>query len=324
MRDDKNSSDPAFTKTQGESDDLYSTILGTYKDKSPTAQHLWQIQQQRTRHAFELLTMVPMLFPGLDAVRKAFDTLSNATQSKPLAVLLRRSLRELGRGIDAVISGDQQTLNDSARVFMEIEILLREWAIDLERMEQWIALDPDNRHRTFGYGKVLNRIKQKLDVDDNLIMPERIEYQAHSANLHPSPDEDAISLPTLSSQLTELVVHIDRVMDACLTLVNIDDNRVHLDVNATLAFNAKPWRDLVSFCLENRDANLRKILAKAGMTMLPRRPIPKGDSWIVPLPKDDGTDGGGGVDAALAGATSPPLTAPSPPPQSALPSSPGS
>ncbi|WP_143224375.1 hypothetical protein [Actinomyces oris] len=324
MRDDKNSSDPAFTKTQGESDDLYSTILGTYKDKSPTAQHLWQIQQQRTRHAFELLTMVPMLFPGLDAVRKAFDTLSNATQSKPLAVLLRRSLRELGRGIDAVISGDQQTLNDSARVFMEIEILLREWAIDLERMEQWIALDPDNRHRTFGYGKVLNRIKQKLDVDDNLIMPERIEYQAHSANLHPSPDEDAISLPTLSSQLTELVVHIDRVMDACLTLVNIDDDRVHLDVNATLAFNAKPWRDLVSFCLENRDANLRKILAKAGMTMLPRRPIPKGDSWIVPLPKDDGTDGGGGVDAALAGATSPPLTAPSPPPQSALPSSPGS
>ena len=235
--------------------------------------------------------MFPMLFSGLDAVRKALDTLSNATQSKPLAVLLRRSLRELGRGIDAVISGDQQTLNDSARVFMEIEILLREWAIDLERMEQWIALDPDNRHRTFGFGKVLNRVKQKLHVDDNLIMPERIEYQAHSANLHPSPDEDAISLPTLSSQLTELVVHIDRVMDACLALVIIDDDRVHLDVNATLAFNAKPWRDLVSFCLENRDANLRKILAKAGMTMLPRRPIPKGDSWIAPLPKTDGTEG---------------------------------
>ena len=291
MTDHKNSLDPAFTKTHDESEGLYSTILGAYKDKSPTAQYLWQIQQQRTRHAFELVTMVPTLFPGLDAVRKAFDTLSNATQSEPLAVLLRRSLRESGRGIDAVLSGDQQTLNDSARVFMEIEILLREWAIDLERMEQWIALDPDNRHRTFGFGKVLNRVKQKLDVDDNLVMPERIEYQAHSANLHPSPDEDTVSLPTLSSQLTELIVHIDRVMDACLELVNIDDDRVHLDVNATLAFNAKPWQDLVSFCLENRDANLRKILAKAGMTMLPRRPIPKGDSWIAPLPKTDGTEG---------------------------------
>ena len=290
MTDDKNNSDPASAKTQDESEDLYSTILRAYKDKSPTAQYLWQIQQQRTRHAFELVTMVPMLFPGLDAVRKAFDTLSNATQSEPLAVLLRRSLRESGRGIDAILSGDQQTLNDSARVFMEIEILLREWAIDLERMERWLALDPNNRHRTFGFGKVLNRIKQKLDVDDNLVMPEWGEYQAHSANLHPSPDEDAVSLSTLSSQLTELVVHIDRVRDACLELVNIDDDRVHLDVNATLAFNAKPWQDLVCFCLENRDANLRKILAKAGMTMLPRRPIPKGDSWIVPSSKADGAE----------------------------------
>lgn len=293
MTDEKNSTHPTPTKTQGKSEDLYSSILGTYKDKSPTAQHLWQIQQQRTRHAFELVTMVPMLFPGLDAVRKAFDTLSNATQSESLAVLLRRSLRESGRGIDAVISGDQQTLNDIARVFMEIEVLLREWAIDPDRMEQWLALEPDNRHRTFGFGKVLNRIKQKLDVDDSLVMPERIEYQAHSANLHPSPDEDAVSLSTLSSQLTELVGHIHRVMNACLELVNTDDDRVHLDVNATLAFNTKPWQDLVSFCLENRDANLRKILAKAGMTMLPRRPIPKGDSWIVPLPKADGTDGDG-------------------------------
>jgi len=290
MRDDKNSSDPAFTKTQDESEDLYSSILGTYKDKSPTAQHLWQIQQQRTRHAFELVTMVPMLFPGLDAVRKAFDTLSNATQSESLAVLLRRSLRESGRGIDAVVSGDQQTLNDSARVFMEIEVLLREWAIDLDRMEQWRTSDADDRHRTFGFGKVLNRVKQKLDVDDNLVMPEWGEYYVHSGNLHPSPNEDTISLQTLSSQLTELIVHIDRVMDACLELVNIDDDRVHLDVNATLAFNAKPWQDLVSFCLENRDANLRKILSKAGKTMLPRRPIPKGDSWIVPLSKADGAE----------------------------------
>lgn len=291
MTDHKNSLDPAFTKTHDESEDLYSTILGAYKDKSPTAQHLWQIQQQRTRHAFELVTMVPMLFPGLDAVRKAFDTLSNATQSEPLAVLLRRSLRESGRGIDAVLSGDQQTLNDSARVFMEVEVLLREWAIDPDRMEQWLALEPDNRHRTFGFGKVLNRIKQKLDVDDNLVMPEWCEYQAHSANLHPSPNEDSVVLPSLSSQLSELVAHIDRVRDACLELVNIDDDRVHLDVNATLAFNAKPWQDLVSFCLENRDANLRMILSNAGKTMLPRRPIPKGDSWIVPLPKADGTDG---------------------------------
>ena len=291
MTDHKNSLDPAFTKTHDESEDLYSTILGAYKDKSPTAQHLWQIQQQRTRHAFELVTMVPMLFPGLDAVRKAFDTLSNATQSEPLAVLLRRSLRESGRGIDAVLSGDQQTLNDSARVFMEVEVLLREWAIDPDRMEQWLALEPDNRHRTFGFGKVLNRIKQKLDVDDNLVMPEWCEYQAHSANLHPSPNEDSVVLPSLSSQLSELVAHIDRVRDACLELVNIDDDRVHLDVNATLAFNAKPWQDLVSFCLENRDANLRLILSNAGKTMLPRRPIPKGDSWIVPLPKADGTDG---------------------------------
>ena len=291
MTDDKNNSNPASTKTQDESEDLYSTILHAYKDKSPTAQYLWQIQQQRTRHAFELVTMVPMLFPGLDAVRKAFDTLSNATDSQPLAVLLRRSLRESGRGIDAILSGDQQTLNDSARVFMEIEVLLREWAIDIDRMEQWLTLDADDRHRTFGFGKVLNRIKQKLDVDDNLVMPEWGEYQAHSANLHPSPDEDAVSLPTLSSQLTELVVHIDRVIHACLELASIDDNRVHLDVNATLAFNAKPWQDLVSFCLENRDAYFRKILTKAGKTMLPRRPIPKGESWIVPLSKADGTDG---------------------------------
>lgn len=291
MTDDKNNSDPTPAKTQHQSDDLYSAILSVYKDKSPTAQYLWQIQQQRTRHAFELVTMVPILFPGLDAVRKAFDTLSNVTQSKSLAVLLRRSLRESGRGIDAVVSGDQQTLSDNARVFMEIEVLLREWAIDLDRMEQWRTSDADDRHRTFGFGKVLNRVKQKLDVDDSLVMPERIEYQAHSANLHPSPDEDTVSLPTLSSQLSELVVHIDRVMDACLELVNIDDDRVHLDVNATLAFNAKPWQDLVSFCLENRDANLRKILAKSGMTMLPRRPIPKGDSWIVPLSKADGAEG---------------------------------
>lgn len=290
MTDEKNSTHPTPTKTQGKSEDLYSSILGTYKDKSPTAQHLWQIQQQRTRHAFELVTMVPMLFPGLDAVRKAFDTLSNATQSESLAVLLRRSLRESGRGIDAVVSGDQQTLNDSARVFMEIEVLLREWAIDLDRMEQWCTSDADDRHRTFGFGKVLNRVKQKLDVDDNLVMPEWGEYYVHSGNLHPSPNEDTISLQTLSSQLTELIVHIDRVMDACLELVNIDDDRVHLDVNATLAFNAKPWQDLVSFCLENRDANLRKILSKAGKTMLPRRPIPKGDSWIVPLPKADGAE----------------------------------
>lgn len=293
MTDDKNNSDPASAKTQDESEDLYSTILRAYKDKSPTAQHLWQIQQQRTRHAFELVTMVPMLFPGLDAVRKAFDTLSNATQSESLAVLLRRSLRESGRGIDAVVSGDQQTLNDSARVFMEIEVLLREWAIDLDRMEQWRTSDADDRHRTFGFGKVLNRVKQKLDVDENLVMPEWGEYYVHSGNLHPSPNEDTISLQTLSSQLTELIVHIDRVMGACLKLVNLDDDRVHLDVNATLAFNTKPWQDLVSFCLENRDANLRKILAKSGMTMLPRRPIPKGDSWIVPLSKADGTDGDG-------------------------------
>ncbi|AYD88980.1 hypothetical protein D5R93_00975 [Actinomyces lilanjuaniae] len=113
---------------------------------------------------------------------------------------------------------------------MEIEVLLQEWAHDPDRAVQWQDTLEEERHRVFCFGKVLQRIKHHQGVDDNLVMPQREEYHVHSMMLHPAPRHtQEVVLMDLVWQTSEVLIHLERVRNAALTLALSDDARFAVD-----------------------------------------------------------------------------------------------
>ena len=174
------------------SDGRYELLLHfrRYSSSSVVAS-LRRTHEVRTERIRPIDEQFPYWFDGVDEVMAGLQSIRSKTACNELKTLLGRVEDEVLRSIEAILRDAEQTLNDSSRVLMEIEVLLMEWALDPSRIERRGKATEHERHSTYGFGKVLQRVKQKLKVDDGLDMPERKEYDIHSQALHPSPATDS-------------------------------------------------------------------------------------------------------------------------------------
>lgn len=275
-----------------ESGALYEAILRAVGESSSTAAALLRTQQTRTERLFQLCTVTPDFLPGLDTIIALFTGLAEATVSPAFRSVLERAAAESIRAVEGLLADDQQTVNDTARVMMEIEVLLQEWTVDLERMTQWQDMEGEKRHQVFGFGKVLQRLKQRQGIDDQLVMPERQEYHVHSMTLHPTHESSDFLPPDPVWMTSEVLIHMERVKNAAIALALVDDERVGIDPDSPpMGWRPDVWKRLWTHYVGLRDQAFNEILAEKRMVMTPRVPIPKGQSRIVPADQAEDADG---------------------------------
>lgn len=261
-----------------------------FRGANSVVDRLLEVEESRAVAFLGLYVRIPSFFPGVGAVCEFLDEVSRRTCG-PIHDLSVRSRDEIQRSVEAIVGGDEQSLNDSARVLMEIEVLLHEWRLDLDRMDAWAKEKPETIHRTFGFGKVLNRVKQAEGVADDRIMPEWQEYELHSARLHPSPGASESAFPGLDWRVSELVSHVSRIVANMIKLMEVSDRRIPTSMLEELTVDPAPWNQLYADTVERRNKWVQEQFAQRGLTIAPRRPTRKGRPWVeervIPLGSDD-------------------------------------
>lgn len=129
---------------------------------------------------------------GLDELLRHLETVAEAFEGggDPLdriAFLVRRALSDFEVALEATLSALVSVAHEAMRDVMEIELLLLDFASELDRIEQWLTLPAKERRQTFQPAVLRKRLKTagigryagagKRDPD----------YAAHSEALHVSP-----------------------------------------------------------------------------------------------------------------------------------------
>ncbi|BDA65730.1 hypothetical protein [Actinomyces capricornis] len=263
--------------------DCYDRTLNSHHLRnSYVATALRKEHQRRIERAQFIDEQFPEWFSGIDQLLAGLRSMGSKTGSTELRRLLARTENEALRSVRAIFGDDEQTLNDSSRVLMEIEVLLMEWALDTTRIQKWGESDEEERHKVYGFGKVLQRVKQKKEIDDSLEMPERAEYNIHSKVLHPSPGEPEELLQSFDMQASEMIVHLGRIFHKALKVVRTTASPAEVP-EEEIRFPGEAWATLWEKFVVERNRYLASMLASQGMYMLPRQPYPKGTRRVVPI-----------------------------------------
>lgn len=187
----------------------------------------------RLLDVYTRLTSVPAAFAELgdflDWVLTGFDLPAEVAQ------LARYAKRTAFSGVEAALSGDGDSASNQARLLMEVEFLLRDFAASPERVERWAGVTPFERSKQFSFAAMRKRLERERGITDGYTLPDRAEYQAHSATAHPSPPDPSVQAPDrvtdLFLDLGDLLIHLDRVLRALLELLGVlvdpdDDDEV--------------------------------------------------------------------------------------------------
>jgi hypothetical protein len=217
---------------------------------------------------------------------------------------MERVSEDVCRGLDCAISGDTASVSDISRDLMEIEVLLREFAHDPSRVRKWNDQADDHMMaREFSFGRVVDRLRQALGEEQGMVLPDKMEYAAHSAGLHPTPTgrrayawvAESDSDGHLQENLTDLLEHIKRNIHAALDLIEAapEDQSVLKFVDegtGTMAVDPPPsldaWAD-VNNVLFMRQLEMRERLSPLGIEFLPRSPRKTGESFFQVRPSGE-------------------------------------
>ena len=271
-----------------QSEDRYGHMLKSNQHQnSLVVNSLRRAHDTRNERVRLIEQQIPFWFDGFDEVLIGLRSIRSKTKSGELKDLLTRAEEEAYRSVEAILSDDEQTLNDSSRLLMEIEILLMEWHLDPDRVQAWGETTDKTRHAQYGFGKVLERVKRRTKVDNKLEMPERMEYNSHSMTLHPYPGEPIKLLQSFDWQTSELVAHLGRIFRRTFEAVRTAGSPLGMP-NDDIHFPGEAWEQLYRVFIGGRDQYLAVMLASRGLRMLPRKPIPKGTSRVVPISSADG------------------------------------
>jgi hypothetical protein len=110
-----------------------------------------------------------------------------------LAFLLRRAHGDFATAIDALLSGFHKTVLDSMRDVMEIEFLLRDFALNHSHIAEWLTASEKVRRAKFQAGSLRQRYatsRGQAPPD----MPEATDYRGHSMLVHVLPYDNPIVL----------------------------------------------------------------------------------------------------------------------------------
>jgi hypothetical protein len=150
---------------------------------------------------------------AFDEVLSHFSVLARTEGLDPeLIHLLEDARRWVVSGVDRILSiGDPHSV-DGARMLLELELLLCDFAATPENLQEWAAEQEWRRNAKFGFGKLREREEQRRGLDKDTVIAPRDYWITHSTNSHPKPLKD-VTAPTshwsfsLLNSLADLVGH---------------------------------------------------------------------------------------------------------------------
>ena len=191
--------------------------------------------RQRGLRLFRLMTETFPVPPGLDQALRHFaaleDTFDRTDEVRTVTVLVRRAGADMESAIEALLTGRRSIVADEMRDAMEIEHLLRDFAARHDFIDLWVSLDDQARARKFRPAEVRRRLANDAYPGKGYDLPDKREYEVHSAGLHPTPDhphsakalDEGADSRDLLSGAGEMLEHCRRVFDACDRLLDSFD-----------------------------------------------------------------------------------------------------
>jgi hypothetical protein len=119
-------------------------------------------------------------FNRLAVICLAFDKTGAVSR---LAV---RAIHDFIIGVYGALSGQHVVMFESMRDVMEIELLLREFRNQPQRIQEWINSDNPSLKRNFAPDKLRELHAKRIGVRKE-DLPESTDYKAHSIGLHVTP-----------------------------------------------------------------------------------------------------------------------------------------
>ncbi|HEV2013426.1 MAG TPA: hypothetical protein VGR77_06050 [Candidatus Dormibacteraeota bacterium] len=122
-------------------------------------------------------------FSQLDSIEAAFRRDPSLESVVPV---VERSRADFATALEATLSGYPAVVSDAMRDVMEIEYLLLDFAVDLNRRDRWLTATPADLRRTFQPVQVRQRLNAAGEPPFGS-STESIDYRGHSEALHVTP-----------------------------------------------------------------------------------------------------------------------------------------
>lgn len=170
-----------------EASDLYGSLLNQLAEAHPRiVSPLQRAQQHRERELGHLVTGARLA--GLEELLRHLDDVS-AAWGRSLSLtrlrhLVDRAITDFESALEATLSGQRGLVADLMRDVSEIELLLLDFTLDLDRIDQWLSADRRERLRQFAPARIRERLKEE---GGERYDPHRADYAAHSEALHVTP-----------------------------------------------------------------------------------------------------------------------------------------
>lgn len=209
------------TRTARPDEDVFATLAPL----SPLVADLIALRERQSQAVSHLWTLDPTV-RGLDHARALLRAVRERATSDAIISLTARMSEDIRRAFFSLANDDPATANDISRDLMEIEVLLLDFARDINSLDRWTNLPTRKRSDAFKYGKVLDRLARGQGVPVPNVLPDAAEYQIHSSGLHPAPEgrlwdslpDDLYTRMVLLS--ADLIEHVSRCVTALITLLN--------------------------------------------------------------------------------------------------------
>lgn len=126
--------------------------------------------------------------------------------------LLIDAERWIVEGIDRALSSADPHPLEEARLLLELEFLLRDFAATPTHIQEWAEVEEWNRQAKFGFGKLRQRDERRRGLDETMVVAARNYWITHSSDSHPKPIKDVTPAAphwtySLLSTLSDLLGH---------------------------------------------------------------------------------------------------------------------
>ena len=165
---------------------------GPAPEPSALRDGLAEHQRLRTT-ARHTLTAFDGLTEAFDEVLDRIAVLGQSGGLDPeLAHLLSEAQRWVVAGVDRILSIPDPHSVEEARLLLELEYLLKDFAATPENIREWADAEDWNRQSKFGFGRLRQREEERLGLDALTVVAARNYWITHSTDSHPRPRSHAM------------------------------------------------------------------------------------------------------------------------------------
>jgi hypothetical protein len=154
------------------------------------------LEEAEVRRAAAVLRLTnDVRLKGANDLMVQLDRIATAFAAEPqlckLTFLIRRVIADFETALEATLSSYTAVAFDAMRDVLEIEYLLRDFALNEELIDEWLNADERTIIKKFGPNRVRQRLKA-AGIKGFGQNAQSADYKGHSQMLHPAPSRSPI------------------------------------------------------------------------------------------------------------------------------------